>query len=134
MLREYERICGVKAEIAPDITGTVARERIRPHKVLVMCPPEERDKAYAFAKKEFGGELYVTTSSEFLVEIVCKGSDKGGALEYLSEHYGIPLSQSVAIGDNINDLPMIRKAGLGRRRGERRKRIERGGGVHYPYL
>lgn len=113
LLREYERICGVKAEIAPDITGTVARERIRPHKVLVMCPPEERDKAYAFAKKEFGGELYVTTSSEFLVEIVRRGSDKGGALEYLSEHYSIPLSQSVAIGDNINDLPMIRKAGLG---------------------
>ena len=113
LLREYERICGVKAEIAPNISETVERKGVRPHKILVMCTPEERAEAYAFAEKEFGSELYVTTSSEFLVEIVRKGSDKGGALEYLAEHYGIPLSQTIAVGDNINDLSMVEKAGLG---------------------
>ena len=113
LLREYERICGVKAEIAENIAEEVEKYGICPHKILVMCAPEEREKAYSFAEREFGSELYVTTSSEFLVEIVRKGSDKGGALEYLANHYGIPLSQSVAVGDNINDLPMIQKAGLG---------------------
>ena len=113
LLRGYVHTCGVQPVIAPHISETVKSKGICPHKILVMTPPEERERAYSFAQKEFGGDLYVTTSSAFLVEIVRNGSDKGGALEYLAEHYGIPLSQSVAVGDNINDLPMIRKAGLG---------------------
>ena len=113
LLRGYVHTCGVQPVIAPHISETVERKGICPHKILVMCPPENRAEAYSFATEAFGKDLYVTTSSEFLVEIVVKGSDKGGALEYLAEHYGIPLSQSVAIGDNINDLPMIQKAGLG---------------------
>ena len=112
-LRKYERICGVKAEIAPNISETVEKKRICPHKILVMCAPEERAAAYSFAREAFGKDLYVTTSSEFLVEIVVKGTDKGGALEYLAEHYGVPLAQTIAIGDNLNDLPMVEKAGLG---------------------
>lgn len=113
LLQGYVQTCGVRPEIAPHISETVESKGICPHKILVMASPEERERAYSAAQKEFGGDLYVTTSSAFLVEFVRKGSDKGGALEYLAEHYGIPLSQAVAIGDNINDLPMIQKAGLG---------------------
>ena len=113
LLRQYESICGVKAIIEPEISAAVAEKGICPHKILIMCAPQERAKAYSEIRNRFGGELYVTTSSEYLVEIVVRGSDKGGALDYLAAHYGIPLSQTVAIGDNINDLPMIEKAGLG---------------------
>ena len=113
LLRQYEKICGVKAGIAPQISAEVEKKGICPHKILIMCVPQDRANAYEKIRNLFGGELYVTTSSEYLVEIVVKGSDKGGALEYLAEYYGIPLSQTIAIGDNINDLPMIEKAGLG---------------------
>lgn len=110
----YEQICGVKAQVAPrSISVTVEEKAICPHKILVMCAPQERDGVFTFVHERFGKDFYVTTSSELLVEIVVKGCNKGGALEYLAHHYNIPLSQTVAIGDNLNDLPMIEKAGLG---------------------
>lgn len=42
-----------------------------------------------------------------------QGCDKGGALRYLAEYYNIPIGQTVAIGDNYNDLPMLKAAGFG---------------------
>ena len=31
----------------------------------------------------------------------------------MSEYYRIPIENIIAIGDNINDIPMIKEAGLG---------------------
>ena len=41
----------------------------------------------------------------------CRG--KAEALRVLEEHYAIPASRVVAIGDATNDLPMVEAAGLG---------------------
>lgn len=38
---------------------------------------------------------------------------KAETLVRLAEEYAIPLSQTVAVGDGANDLPMIKRAGLG---------------------
>ena len=48
-----------------------------------------------------------------LVELSPKGDDKGEALKFIAKHYGIPIKMTVAIGDNLNDLPMIEAAGTG---------------------
>lgn len=42
-----------------------------------------------------------------------KGVDKGTALEFMASYYGIPLAETIGFGDNYNDIPLIRKAGLG---------------------
>lgn len=39
------------------------------------------------------------------------GGTKGTALEWVSEHYGIPIAETVCIGDWLNDLPMMSRAG-----------------------
>ena len=39
------------------------------------------------------------------------GGTKGTALKYLAEHYGVRMDEVVAVGDWINDLPMLRVAG-----------------------
>jgi len=39
------------------------------------------------------------------------GGDKGTALAYVADHYGVSMSEVVAIGDWINDIPMLRAAG-----------------------
>ena len=41
------------------------------------------------------------------------GDNKGAALEFLAKHFGIDIKDSVAIGDNLNDLSMIKIAGTG---------------------
>lgn len=39
------------------------------------------------------------------------GVDKGTAVEWLAKHYGVGLEDVVAVGDWLNDLPMLKKAG-----------------------
>ncbi|WP_214721336.1 Cof-type HAD-IIB family hydrolase [Exiguobacterium sp. s192] len=53
----------------------------------------------------------VTSSSPFNIEVTTNGSDKGMALQQFAERLGIPLTETVAIGDHHNDLPMFRVAG-----------------------
>lgn len=40
-------------------------------------------------------------------------ASKGGGLRWLAQRLGIPLEQTMAIGDAVNDLSMLRMAGLG---------------------
>lgn len=56
--------------------------------------------------KEFGGEAA-------LIECIDAGVDKGVALKYIADHYGIPMSQVMAIGDDYNDAAMVKAAGFG---------------------
>lgn len=39
------------------------------------------------------------------------GVDKGTAVEWLARHYGIGLEDVVAVGDWLNDVPMLQRAG-----------------------
>lgn len=52
-------------------------------------------------------------STDWLLEIVPKGVNKGTALERLCDILEIPVADSVAAGDEENDLPMILAAGVG---------------------
>lgn len=40
------------------------------------------------------------------------GVNKGTAVEWLASHYGIGLDEVIAVGDWLNDLPMLERAGL----------------------
>jgi hypothetical protein len=39
------------------------------------------------------------------------GGTKGTALQWVSDHYGIPIAETVCVGDWLNDLPMMSRAG-----------------------
>ncbi len=39
------------------------------------------------------------------------GGNKGTALRFVADHYGVGLEHVVAIGDWINDIPMLKVAG-----------------------
>lgn len=110
----YEKACNVRGVLTPfSISKVVEEKRISPHKIVVVCAAEDRDEIWKSVAEFFGDRFYITTSTENLVEIVMQGCDKGGALRYLADHYNIPIEQTIAIGDNYNDLPMLKAAGLG---------------------
>ncbi len=46
-------------------------------------------------------------------EISAKNSNKGEAMKYLAETLGIPLKNTIAFGDQLNDLPMLNAAEIG---------------------
>lgn len=59
------------------------------------------------------GDADVSFSSNRYIEFNKKGVTKGAGLRKLAEILGIDLKDTVAIGDNFNDLAMIQAAGLG---------------------
>ncbi|MGL4739785.1 MAG: Cof-type HAD-IIB family hydrolase [Sarcina sp.] len=59
------------------------------------------------------GLFELTYSGKYCLEINSKGVSKGRAVRMLSEHYGIKQEEIICIGDNGNDISMIKYAGLG---------------------
>ena len=74
--------------------------------------PEERPALMAGLSRRFP-ELSVTSSVPCNVEINAPGADKGAALLALADLLGIPPDATMAFGDQLNDLSMIRAAGTG---------------------
>lgn len=61
----------------------------------------------------FAGQLYVTQSAYDLLEFLHPQVSKGQALREIAADLGITPPEIVAIGDNYNDISMLRFAGLG---------------------
>ncbi len=58
-------------------------------------------------------ELTMANSSEYVIEIMLRGIDKGHGLRIAAESLGIGREETVAVGDGMNDRPMLEWAGLG---------------------
>ncbi len=71
-----------------------------------------RDKRQEL-ERIFAGKLYVTQSSFDIIEFLHPEVSKGNALQAIAADLGIAPQEVVAIGDNHNDIGMIRFAGLG---------------------
>ncbi len=65
---------------------------------------------------KYDGQLNLATgySETFppYLNIVYGGADKGRALVLVCEHVGVPIEESMAIGDAAPDLEMLRVAGI----------------------
>jgi len=75
------------------------------------------DQAYlhriADELKDITGDVDVSYSSNRYLEFNHRGVNKGQGLITLEELLKIDPKETIAIGDNYNDLPMIKAAGLG---------------------
>jgi len=63
--------------------------------------------------KDLTKEIDISYSSNRYIEFNHKGVNKGKGLLFIAKLLGIKQEDTIAIGDNFNDLPMIRAAGLG---------------------
>lgn len=73
--------------------------------------PADRDALWPVA--ESLDHVAVVRSYPMNIEVSDADGTKGGALVWLCGHLGIPLEQSMAFGDSLNDVPMIKAAGTG---------------------
>ena len=83
------------------------------NKVISILDPAVIDGKIAELSELLGPSAEVTKSSATYLEVTSATAGKGNCLAALAKRLGIPLSESVAVGDNLNDLSMIRMAGLG---------------------
>lgn len=113
-LKLYEDIIGVKARHSEmPLSQVVQTGGEHFNKVATLCRPDGQEELFSKIKAKFGARFDVTCSAKVLIEISPLGETKGAAVEFLSAHYGVPIEKCCAIGDNLNDLPMIGAAGVG---------------------
>lgn len=113
-LKLYEKITGITAKhVSSPLSEYVSASDEKWQKIASLCRPEDRQKLLYYLSEKFAGRYDVTCSADVLVEVSPLGDDKGSALRFLANHYGIDIKDTVAAGDNLNDLPMIIAAGTG---------------------
>ncbi len=113
-LQLYERIVCVNAEHVNELMAEfVMKKRLNCQKIAVLVQKSERDALYSELNKRLGDRFDVTCSAKELVEVSPKGETKGEAVKYLCKRFDIPLEKCVAVGDNLNDVSMIKVAGVG---------------------
>ena len=82
------------------------------NKILLMDDEARIAVLYKEAAIRFSGRASVTCSKPFYLEFNPVRATKGIALDALAEHLGILPGQIVAFGDSLNDLSMLRTAGI----------------------
>ena len=83
------------------------------HKLLLIDEAAVIQQLHAYLQTmDFPNTAFYLSKDNYL-EVTHKQVSKEQALLEVAKHYQIPLEQVMTIGDNFNDLPMLRLAGLG---------------------
>ncbi|MBQ6240593.1 MAG: HAD family phosphatase [Firmicutes bacterium] len=108
----YERLSGCRTTLVPDLSEYLDI----PMTKMVFCGLEAND-ALTILQQSLEGilppEISMFKSADFLLEFVHRDAGKWNAVSALADHLGIQKDQILCIGDNENDMEMVREAGFG---------------------
>ena len=107
----YERLSGIAGHV---VGMDIYKHTYRVSKMLSITDgADETDMRVAELRKAFGGRLFPVKSNPNYAEIIGIGVNKASGIKRLAKVLGISLSDTVAIGDSNNDMPMLKAAGMG---------------------
>ncbi len=108
----YDHWFGSPREMHVTLSDVVSEPGARPLKfITVNDHTREPDQTEAL-QQQFGDGIHMSRSHQYLVEGTAPTANKGHGLLRLTERLGIDPERVLAIGDNENDIPMLRAAGL----------------------
>jgi hypothetical protein len=101
-------------EIVPDLVAALRGEH-KPYKLVIMHrDPATVNRFQVELERLFTGRAQVLRSGLLtLVELLPAGVTKGTALAFMLDYLGISPQETMCLGDNCNDLDMIRQARIG---------------------
>lgn len=107
-------INNTKTEPEVAIPGNVLKqEKEGFHKIMCMGDPEKIDTLIHHIKSEGINELHLYRSKSTYLEIAPSSISKASALSVLLEKTGIRQAETIAFGDNYNDIDLLKYAGRG---------------------
>ncbi|MFY4775760.1 Cof-type HAD-IIB family hydrolase [Metabacillus sp. RGM 3146] len=113
-----------EALIFDDIRTLLMDEELTIQKFFILVlDPIQRNRILTSMKSIEG--VYVTTSSPFNIEIMNINGNKGNGLKVMAKYLNIPLEDTVAIGDQYNDIPMFKASGFSIAMGNAQEEIKR---------
>lgn len=110
--KERDEMDRIDIRIVEDPLDAIEEENSKVYKIVFV--DENREKLKRFREKisTIKG-IEVASSWWSNVEVMNEGVSKGKALNKLCDMLNISMDEVIAIGDNENDIPMLKVAGLG---------------------
>ena len=106
----YDARTGMTSVPARDLRRFSGQE---PIKILVCVPEAEAMSVLAEGQQRYGDRLLVTRSMPEYIEFLNRDAGKGKALAWLASQLGIPMEQTMGMGDMLNDLQLVQMSGFG---------------------
>jgi Cof subfamily protein (haloacid dehalogenase superfamily) len=81
-------------------------------KLNLLADPKSISQLEPLLYKTFGDRVIILQSDDNLIQIASPAAGKSTALQWVADHYQIPMQQVMAIGDAPNDVGMLQLAGV----------------------
>jgi Cof subfamily protein (haloacid dehalogenase superfamily) len=107
---DYGRFNLGRVLVVPDLDAWV---RHPVTKVISVGDPPTPTRVLPAARADFEGRAVATMGHPMFLEFVALGVNKGAAVRWLARRLGVDLRDTLAIGDQLNDLEMIDEVGFG---------------------
>ena len=119
IVEEIDQWVQIEADItkeSPDIRNfdtLLTDDSIPIHKLLLIANAQAIQEFFTYLKRVDFEDASFYLSKDNYLEVTSQSVSKENALLEIAKYYDISLSQTMAIGDNYNDIPMLKLAGLG---------------------
>jgi len=81
-------------------------------KLMFLAEPKVINELEPLLYKTFGQQVLILQTDDNLLQITSPRAGKSTALQWVADHYGIPMQQVMAVGDAPNDVGMLQLAGV----------------------
>lgn len=83
------------------------------YKILLTAEPSKAIGHEEYLAQRFEGRMSIFRSEPFFIEVMAQGVSKANAIAALIKRIGVEREDVIACGDGLNDLSIIRYAGVG---------------------
>jgi Cof subfamily protein (haloacid dehalogenase superfamily) len=110
-----QKIMDVRIKVGPlaELVKDWAARGIAPNKMMVMSEPPAIVEIQQHLRSIYDGQLNIYPSKPTYLEVMDKRGSKSNAVKFVSERLKLDPSEIIAMGDNYNDIEMIKFAGMG---------------------
>lgn len=118
-LKTYCRLMKMDYVVVKDIReyyGEFVNVVVKPPIKVNIITPFEHSSLVDFRtemRKTTEGKLFDVFSKPEMLEFSHMQSNKGDAVRFMADFYKVPVADTIAVGDEENDCPMIEAAGVG---------------------
>lgn len=107
----------------------VSLDSIRPDfhaaKIVLAGSPATISRIQMDCINQLGSRYYIVRPRPYFIEIMSQTANKGTSLADLSAYLNIAMDEVMAIGDELNDLPMLASAGIPVAMGNARRALKK---------
>ena len=118
-LKTYCRLMKMDYVVVKDIReyyGDFINVVVKPPIKVNIITPFDHSSLVDFRaemRKTTAGKLFDVFSKPEMLEFSHMQSNKGDAVRFMADFYKVPVADTIAVGDEENDCPMIEAAGVG---------------------